>query len=282
MRARPSNGAAHGPRPDARGAAGHRASVACYHGEDPRSGIESTSSPRHRAAWTRDRGYIAVAHNPAAGNRAVPTGVWPMIRLMSGPDVGIPMRTSVAFLLLGMALAGCSPVTPTSTPAAVASPIGKNATPSPSASIIATGTDVATASPLTIADAESCPVTKPGKAPAEIGDRLFGAALAFGNTGLWVGGLGPDGVIAADSRFVESDESIGWKFGWWRIVPGTLMITGRRLDAPAPPLRASVPDGYGPHGFQASGVYFSTEGCWEVSGTVGSSKLTFVTFVLRT
>jgi hypothetical protein len=197
--------------------------------------------------------------------------------------MGTPMRISVAFLLLGMALAGCAPVTPpTSTPAAAASPTGRNATPSPSSSILATGTNVASASPLTIADAESCPVTKPGKAPAEIGDRLFGSGLAFGNTDLWVGGLGPAGVIPADSRFVESDGSIGWKLGWWRIVPGTLTITGRRLDAPAPPLRASVPDGYGPTGFQASGVYFSTEGCWEVSGTVGGSKLTFVTFVLRT
>jgi hypothetical protein len=109
-------------------------------------------------------------------------------RDMSGRDVGIPMRTSVAFLLLGIALAACSPVTPsTSTPAPVASPTGKNATPSPSASIIATGTDVAAASPLTIADAQSCRVTKPGKAPAEIGDRLFGAGLAFGITGLWFG-----------------------------------------------------------------------------------------------
>jgi hypothetical protein len=138
------------------------------------------------------------------------------------------------------------------------------------------------ASPRTIADAESCPVTTPGKAPAEIGDRLFGSAYAFGNSDLWVGGLGPDGVIPADSRFVESDGSIGWKLGWWRIASGTLTITGRRLDAPAPPLRASVPDGYGPQGFQASGVYFSTEGCWEVTGTVASSELTFVTFVFRT
>jgi len=213
----------------------------------------------------------------------MPAGVWPGDKGTSGRDVGIAVRTSVAFLLLGMALAGCAPVTPpTSTPAPVASPTGKNATPSPSASIIATGMDLAPASPLTIADAQSCPVTKPGKAPAEIGDRLFGAGLAFGNSDLWVGGLGPDGVIPADSRFLETDGSIGWKLGWWRIVPGTLMITGRRLDAPAPPLRASVPDGYGPHGFQASGVYFSTDGCWEVSGTVASSKLTFVTFVLRT
>jgi hypothetical protein len=133
-----------------------------------------------------------------------------------------------------------------------------------------------------MADAAHCPVSEPGKAPPEIGDRLFGSAHGFGNTDLWVGGLGTDGVIAADSRFVESDGSIGWKLGWWRIVSGTLIISGRRLDATVPPLRASVPDGYGAHGFQASGVYFSTEGCWEVTGAVGSAKLTFVTFVLRT
>ncbi|MBA3779194.1 MAG: hypothetical protein H0X16_07850 [Chloroflexi bacterium] len=106
--------------------------------------------------------------------------------------------------------------------------------------------------------------------------------MAFGNNDLWVGGLGDGGVILADSRFVKSDGSIGWKFGWWRIVSGTLTITGRRLDAHGPPPRASVPDGYGSRGFQATGVYFPTEGCWEVTGTVGGSELTFVTFVLRT
>jgi hypothetical protein len=147
--------------------------------------------------------------------------------------------------------------------------------------VTTTGTLVATASPLSMADAKNCPVTKPVKAPADFGDRLFGSSSAFGNGDLWVGGLGDDGVILADPRFVESDGSIGWKFGWWRIVSGTLTITGRRLDAPAPMLRAEFDD-YGSHGFQASGVYFPTEGCWEVTGTVGSSDLTFVTFVLRT
>lgn len=148
--------------------------------------------------------------------------------------------------------------------------------------VATTGTPTTTASPLTMADAKNCPVTKPGKAPEDFGDRLFGSSAAFGNNDLWVGGLGEEGVILADSRFVESDGSIGWKFGWWRIVSGTLTLTGRRLDAHGPPPRASVPDGYGSHGFQASGVYFPTEGCWEVTGTVSGSELTFVAFVLRT
>lgn len=119
----------------------------------------------------------------------------------------------------------------------------------------------------------------PITAPAEIGDALFGSGRAFGNDSLWVGGLGEGGVIRADPSFVQSNGSIGWKFGWWRIVPGQLTITGRRLDGPAPPLGSSVPDGYGPQGFQASGVDFMTEGCWEVTGRLGHAELTFVTFV---
>jgi hypothetical protein len=34
-------------------------------------------------------------------------------------------------------------------------------------------------------------------------------------------------------------------------------------------------------GFQASGVYFPTEGCWEVTGKVGTTSLTFVTVVIK-
>ncbi len=180
-----------------------------------------------------------------------------------------------------MTFAACSPAIPRSPgAAALASPVGSIPNPSPSTAAD-TGAPAATGSRLTIADADSCAVTKPGNAPEDIGDRLFGSSAAFGNNFLWVGGLGEGGVILADSRFVESDGSIGWKLGWWRIASGTLTIAGRRLDAPGPPLRASVPDGYGPNGFQASGVSFPTEGCWEVTGTVGDAELTFVTFVLR-
>lgn len=136
-------------------------------------------------------------------------------------------------------------------------------------------------SPLTLANAEDCPVTLPTTAPPEIGDRLFGSGSAHGKDDLWVGGLWPDGITAVGDSFVAADGSIGMKFGWWRNVSGKLEITGRRLDGSAPPLHAGVPDGYGQTGFQASGVSFPTEGCWEVTGTVGSSSLIFVTFVTK-
>jgi hypothetical protein len=104
-------------------------------------------------------------------------------------------------------------------------------------------------------------------------------AFVYGNGRLWVT-LAVSGVIVADAGMVNPDGSIDWKFPWWRMVAGHLTITGRRLDAPAPPLKSRVPSGYGNIGFQASGVTFPSEGCWQVTGKVADTSLTFVTFVI--
>jgi hypothetical protein len=131
---------------------------------------------------------------------------------------------------------------------------------------------------LTPADARRCPVTRPnGVSPPGVGAQ---AGVNHGITKLWTA-LWPGGVIKAEPDYVDKDGSIHMKFGWWRGVSGRLSIQGRRLDAPAPPLRAEVPDGYGDRGFQASGVIFPTEGCWEITGQVGAARLTFVNFVIK-
>jgi hypothetical protein len=80
---------------------------------------------------------------------------------------------------------------------------------------------------------------------------------------------------------VLEDGSLAMKFPWWRGVKGKLSIEGRRLDASAGPLRASIPDGYGDTGFQATSLIFPTPGCWEVSGKVGKVTLTFVVQVVK-
>jgi len=124
-----------------------------------------------------------------------------------------------------------------------------------------------------------CPVTIGRQAPALPGTGLFGAGSAYWNGDLFVGGLWPNGtiVIPADSP------DLSMKFGWFRAngLRGKLSIQGRRLDATAPPLGADIPEGYGDTGFQASGVIFPTEGCWQVTGKVGDTSLTFVTLVVR-
>jgi hypothetical protein len=186
---------------------------------------------------------------------------------------------AAATLALGLvvagALAGC--VGGGATPAAP----GTTAAASPTTAAVTTTTGPAR--PVTLADAKDCRTTIPeaGGPPGVTAAQFFGYGASHGNGKLWVGGLWPGGVIDAGPEFVQPDGSVDMKFGWWRVVPGKLRITGRRLDAPAPPLRGLAPDGYGDRGFQASGVMFPTEGCWEVTGDLGVTSLTFVTFVVK-
>jgi hypothetical protein len=113
------------------------------------------------------------------------------------------------------------------------------------------------------------------------GDNPPGQVSRFshGDGRLWVE-LYPLGVVRARTGDVRPDGSLAVKFPWTRGVEGRLTITGRRLDAVAPPLRAWVPTGYGRSGFQSSAVIFPTPGCWEVTGRVGPATLTVVTKVI--
>jgi hypothetical protein len=70
--------------------------------------------------------------------------------------------------------------------------------------------------------------------------------------------------------------SVGdYKVLWVRPVGAKLEITGRRLDRDASPGHAWIPDGYH-HTFQATAIAFPTPGCWQVEGTAGAARLTFV------
>ena len=141
----------------------------------------------------------------------------------------------------------------------------------------------------------TCPVTLPGSAAAfgkrtpgseaisffEPGTSHWKPVLILGPFGLW-----PEGTVVfrpGGPREILADGSLSMKFGWTRGegLRGKLKIHGRRLDAPAPPLRARIPDGYGDTGFQATGLIFPTEGCWGVTGEVGDAQVTFVTRVVK-
>lgn len=89
--------------------------------------------------------------------------------------------------------------------------------------------------------------------------------------------------------YINADRSIwaGWDVGSWvsgekgnkvlwiRPQGTQLKITGRRLDADAPPLKARIPCCY-PTGFQATRILFPSAGCWEVTAKAGTSTLKFV------
>jgi hypothetical protein len=128
----------------------------------------------------------------------------------------------------------------------------------------------------------SCPVTIGRKSPIA---GFFGGDSAHWNGNLYVGALWPDGTIVfrpGGAGIVFPDGSVGMKIAWYRGdgVRGKLKIQGKRLDAPALPLRADLSD-YGDAGFQPSELIFPTEGCWQVTGIVGDASVTFVTRVVK-
>jgi hypothetical protein len=108
----------------------------------------------------------------------------------------------------------------------------------------------------------------------------------YGNGKIWTS-LWPYGVIIAAEDSVEADGSIRMKFWWFSDgVEGDLGISGRRLDGAADPVQAttnsaSPESGFTGDAFWASAIVFPTEGCWEVMGKIGATRLTFVALVVK-
>jgi len=134
--------------------------------------------------------------------------------------------------------------------------------------------------------AQACPVTVVGprtRPPASV-PRSFN----YGNASVAVALYPPDGHLVAGRlpgggrrATIDADGSIGAKYGWWRDGDDArLKISGHRLDAAAKPLIADVPNGYG-IGFQATGLTFPTTGCWRVTGTFKSARLSFIVRVTK-
>jgi hypothetical protein len=133
---------------------------------------------------------------------------------------------------------------------------------------------------------DSCHVTSPNGIVAGSSERNEGS---YGNALLSVGpfGLWPNGTVVfkpGGAGFQTKEGALGMKFGWTRGIRGKINVTGRRIDADAPPLRFETNQANDVHstGFLASYLLFSTPGCWEVTAQVGDredSKITFVTRV---
>jgi hypothetical protein len=128
-----------------------------------------------------------------------------------------------------------------------------------------------------------CAVTAPNGIPATGQRASRGVNRIHGNESLSV-------TLTADSTSVFRpggpgavlpDGALRVKYPMYRGVLGQIGIQGRRLDAPATPLRAEVPTGYGAVGLQPILLIFPTPGCWEVTGTIGDVSLTFVVRVIK-
>ena len=93
--------------------------------------------------------------------------------------------------------------------------------------------------------------------------RFVGASWQRGQGGM---GRGPYQQRETTRTPAATFEGLGagrTKVLWIKPVGARLEVTGRRLDGPAAPLAASLPEGY-PGDFQARGLEFPSGGCWEV------------------
>jgi hypothetical protein len=206
---------------------------------------------------------VATADNVQGPDRASPTPLTP------ATDTPMPTAQSPT-----------ATVTPQPSPTNTRRP---TLTPTP------TWTPAPTAVPLTEEAIEACPVSLPNL--DESPDAYYiSTRSGYGNEeGTMFIGLWPEGrvIFRPDGPGrIYPDGRLGMKFWFYRTVPGEVVFSGQRLDATAPPLPEvvlrGVPDGYGETGFHPAGLVFAGPGCWEVTGRVGESTLTFVTLVILT
>jgi len=124
-----------------------------------------------------------------------------------------------------------------------------------------------------------CPVTL---ANGSMRPEPLDTTWNHGNGELWTW-FWPHGVVVATADFVQADGSVRMKWPWWRGVRGELKVEGRILDAAALPVRVEISDAYGRSGFgfQPTTIFFPSDGSWEVTGSVGEARLTFVTLVVK-
>ncbi|HEU5103010.1 MAG TPA: hypothetical protein VFU22_28500 [Roseiflexaceae bacterium] len=197
------------------------------------------------------------------------------------------MRLTALLLGLLLGLAGCAappqaareprlPDTPTASPRPsaappmtqpAATPAGVRNTPETSGRVQSSASSAGT-----------CPLTEPiwVKPPADSAVQdppAFGHYFVNQDRSIWASAwwAGRD-----DYRLRAVEEGV--KVGWFRPAGASLAIAGQRLDAQAPALDAHVPCCY-PTRFQATGLIFPTQGCWEITATAADRQLSFVVWV---
>lgn len=135
----------------------------------------------------------------------------------------------------------------------------------------------------------SCPTSRPNltKSPDEHYISVEGGGYGNAESGLFTV-LWPGGVVLfypGGPGQIDSNGSLEMKWLWYRTILGEVVITGRRLDAPAPTMPEVIlrgkPDGYGETGFHPSQLVFPSEGCWEVTAKVKEASLQFVTLLVK-
>lgn len=147
---------------------------------------------------------------------------------------------------------------------------------------LATTATASGARPGKIVDEEDC-FTEPVPAhdvPVDVAESFAVGSPVYGDDALW-------SVAANRSWFEESMDDppgpaiAGLKLGWYRRERGRVEVSVTMLPSSVDQLEAGltwkplestarVPDGYGLHGFQVSGIEFVASGCWLIVGELVS------------
>jgi hypothetical protein len=143
---------------------------------------------------------------------------------------------------------------------------------------------------------KTCPITKPPAhpfiPPSPYPAKTDPGSFWFGTEKLWTY-LPADGTWRGLPHYRPTDSAFRQKLLWWRQgynwraePQPKLTVTGRRLDAPAPPLAADHANngfarGDPSHAFMTVGFYIPTLGCWEIMGHYKDEELSFVIWVAQ-
>ena len=144
---------------------------------------------------------------------------------------------------------------------------------------------------------ESCPVTKPYQTSLFVPPHPYPAKAPkgrfwFGSNRLWTQ-LPANGTWRMMSYSGRTGTTFGDKMFWWRQgydwrsepeFRPKLTVTGKRLDASAPPAtndRANSGWTDPSQPFMVTGINLPTLGCWEITGRYNEDELTFIVWVAK-
>jgi hypothetical protein len=139
---------------------------------------------------------------------------------------------------------------------------------------------------------ESCPVTKPlthpFEPPSPYPQRAGPDEFWIGTNKLWIG-VRRDGTWEKLPQW--PDGTYRQKLFWWhqgydvRHDPQPkLLVSGKRLDSSAPPIRSEASNGWtddAHHPFIVNGINLPSLGCWKISGRFEDTELSFVVWVTQ-
>ena len=141
---------------------------------------------------------------------------------------------------------------------------------------------------------DTCPVTsasdQPFVPPPPFPAKASEGSFWFGTDELWTN-LPADGTWSGLPHYSPDDPTFRQKlffcrqgYDWHTEPEPALTVTGKRLDAPAPPLLADKANNgccINHQAFMVTGINFPTLGCWQITGHYHDRDLTFVVWVTK-